>query len=143
MRIRRYKLTWSLVNSQAYAQAYINRPIQPLSTTLGLLSCGVQLGKRTSLTYQDSCGEQLGFQDQDRDSLPPSATQPPARRLHPCRSQQPFYVLNYVSLRVRLPQAFHAPTRDLVAKGGASVPQRFTAQPNAHLHGGIGVIYKH
>ena len=29
------QLTWSLVNSQAYAQAYINRPIQPLSTTLG------------------------------------------------------------------------------------------------------------
>ena len=35
MKIRRSKLTWSLVNSQAYTQAYINRPIQPLSTTLG------------------------------------------------------------------------------------------------------------
>ena len=35
MRIRRCQLTWSLVNSQAYAQAYINGPIQPLSTTLG------------------------------------------------------------------------------------------------------------
>ena len=35
MKIRRSKLTWSLVNSQAYTQAYINRPIQPFSTTLG------------------------------------------------------------------------------------------------------------
>ena len=35
MKIRRSKLTWSLVNSEAYPQAYINRPIQPLSTTLG------------------------------------------------------------------------------------------------------------
>ena len=92
--------------------------------------------------------EQLGFQDQDRDSLPPSATQPPARCLYrsgsiPARASSPSYVLNYVSLRVRLPQAFHALTSDLVAKGGASVPQRFTAQPNAHLHGGIGMMYKH
>ena len=35
MIIRRSKLTWSLVNSQAYTQAYINRPIQTLSMTLG------------------------------------------------------------------------------------------------------------
>ena len=34
MIIHRSKLTWSLVNSQAYAQAYINRPIQTLSMTL-------------------------------------------------------------------------------------------------------------
>ena len=45
----------------------------------------------------------------------------------------------FVSHRVRLPQAFHAPTNDLVVKGDATALQRYTAQPNAHLHGGIGV----
>ena len=35
MRIRHSKLDQTLVNLQAYAQAYINRPTQPLSTTLG------------------------------------------------------------------------------------------------------------
>ena len=32
MRIRRFNLDQMLVNLQAYAQAYINRPTQPLST---------------------------------------------------------------------------------------------------------------
>ena len=32
-------------------------------------------GDRTSLTYQDPCSEQRRRQDQDRDHLPPSATQ--------------------------------------------------------------------
>ena len=57
----------------------------------------------------------------------------------PCPSQQPFYDLTCVSHRVRLPQVLHAPTSDSVAKGDANALQRYTAQPNAHLHGGIGV----
>ena len=57
----------------------------------------------------------------------------------PCPSQQPFYDLIFVSHRVRLPQALHAPTSDSVAKGDANAVQRYTAQTNAHLHGGIGV----
>ena len=35
MIIRPFNLTWSLVNPQAYARAYINRLTQTLSTTLG------------------------------------------------------------------------------------------------------------
>ena len=31
----------------------------------------------------------------------------------------------------------------LSRKSGANALQRYTAQPNAHLHGGIGVMYKH
>ena len=103
----------------------------PSARHLGLLSCGVQLGKRTSLTYQDSGASSSDSRTRTGIVYP----------LQP-RSRQPD-VLNYVSLRVRLPQAFHAPTSDLVAKGGASILQRFIAQPNAHLHGGIGVMYKH
>ena len=61
----------------------------------------------------------------------------------PCQSQQPFYGQIFIHPRVRLPQAFHAPTSDLVARGDATAPQCYTAQPNAHLHGGIGVTYKH
>ena len=62
----------------------------------------------------------------------------------PCPSQQPFYALIFVSQRVlrshvRLPQAFHAPTGNLVANGDATALQRYSAQPNAHLHGGMGV----
>ena len=37
------------------------------------------------------------------------------------------------------PTSLHAPTSDLVARGDATAPQRYTAQPNAHLPGGIGV----
>ena len=63
----------------------------------------------------------------------------------PCPSQQPFYALIFVSQRVlrsrvRPPQAFHTPTAgDLVANGDATALQRYSAQPNGHLHGGIGV----
>ena len=60
---------------------------------------------------------------------------------HLCQSQQPFIVKNH-GPRVRLPQAPHDLTGDLVAKGAEIALQRFTAQPNAHLHGGAGVIYK-
>ena len=70
MKIRHSKLAQTLVNSQAY----INRPIQTLSTTLGPTPQCEQLGNRASLTYQDSSSEQLGLQDQARDCLPPSAT---------------------------------------------------------------------
>ena len=58
-----------------------------------------------------------------------------------CQSQQPFIVKNH-GPRVRLLQAPHAPTGDLVAKGTGIALHRFTAQPDAHLHGGAGVIYK-
>ena len=64
-----------------------------------------------------------------------------SRWKHPCQSQQPFIVQNH-GLRVRLPQASHALTGDLVANGVGIALQRYTAQPNAHLHGGAGVIYK-
>ena len=43
---------------------------------------------------------------------------------------------------MRLPQASHELTSDLVAKGEGTALQRYTAQPNAHLHGGAGVLYK-
>ena len=67
----------------------------------------------------------------------------------PCQSQPPFYALTYVYQRVirsrrKLPRTFHAPTGDLVASGEETALQRYSAQPNAHLHGGIGVTkYKH
>ena len=36
----------------------------------------------------------------------------------PCQSQQPFYAQTFIHLRVRLPQAFHAPPDDLIVNGG-------------------------
>ena len=58
----------------------------------------------------------------------------PAALLCPDLQQQP---------RVKLPQASHAPPDDTVVKGVEIAPQQSTAPPNAHLHGGTGVIYKH
>ena len=46
--------------------------------------------------------------------------------------------------RRKLPRTFHAPSGDLVARGDETALQQYSAQPNAHLHGGIGVTkYKH
>ena len=48
------------------------------------------------------------------------------------------------SSRRKLPHTFHTPTGDLVANGEETALQRYSAQPNSHLHGGIGVTkYKH
>ena len=58
----------------------------------------------------------------------------------PCQSQQPFYAQIHVNLRVRLPQTLHAPPDDLVVSSAVIALQRYTALPNAHLHGGTGVI---
>ena len=89
MRIRRSNLTQTLVNSQAYAQAYINRSTQPLSTTLGphpsKRAAWIQ-GLPLLLSYQDFRSEQLRFPDKDRDHLPPSATPTTSWRLHRRRS---------------------------------------------------------
>ena len=60
-----------------------------------------------------------------------------------CQSPQPFYAQIFSSsLRARLPQASHAPPDDTVINGAVIALQRFTALPNAHLHGGTGVRYK-
>ena len=44
--------------------------------------------------------------------------------------------------RVRFPQTSHDLHSVLDAKGAVNALQRYTAQPNAHLHGGAGVFYK-
>ena len=67
----------------------------------------------------------------------------------PCQSQPPFYALTYVNQRVthshrKLSRTFHTPSGDLVERGDETALQQYSAQPNAHLHGGIGVTkYKH
>ena len=58
------------------------------------------------------------------------------------------YALTYVNLRVlrsrrKLLQTFHEPTGDLVASDEGIAQQRYSVQPNAHLHGGIGVTKKY
>ena len=70
--------------------------------------------------------------------------QPRSRRpdtTPPCQSQQPF-VEQISSPRVRFPQTSHELQSDLVAKGEGIALQRYTTQPNAHLHGGASVLYK-
>ena len=62
----------------------------------------------------------------------------------PCQSQQPFYALTYLNLRVlrslrKLLQTFNELTGDLVANVDETAQQRYSDQPIAHLHGGIGV----
>ena len=146
MIIRPSILTRSLVNRQAYSQAYINRPFQTLSTTLGPhpsqrtawikgLPLLPELQKRAAPVPGPGLGLSTPFSHAN-DILTYAS-----RWKHPCQSQQPFIVQNY-GPRVRLPQASHGHTGDLVASGVGIAPQRYTAQPNAHLHGGAGVIHK-
>ena len=138
--------TRTLVNRQSYSQAYINRPFQTLSTTLGPhplqriawikgLPLLPELQKRAAQVPVTGPGLSTPF-SHTNDVLTYAS-----RWKHPCQSQQPFIVQN-CSPRVRLPQASHAPTSDLVASDVEIAPRRYTAQPNAHLHGGAGVIYK-
>ena len=146
MIIRPSILTRSLVNRQAYSQAYINRPFQTLSTTLGPypsqrtawikgLPLLPELQKRAAPVPGPGPGLYTLFSHVN------DAQTSASRWKHPCQSQQPFIVQN-CGPRVKLPQASHAPTGDLVASGVGIALQRYTAQPNAHLHGGAGVIYK-
>ena len=146
MKIRPFNLTRSLVNRQAYSQAYINRPFQTLSTTLGSHLLGRAAQKKDLPLLPELLGRAAQVPGPGQESSTPfshvNAAQTSASRWkHPCQSQQPFIVQNH-GLRVRLPQASHALTGDLVANGVGIALQRYTAQPNAHLHGGAGVIYK-
>ena len=146
MKICPSNLTRSLVNRQAYSQAYINRPFQTLSTTLGTHLLGRAAQKKDLPLLPELLGSAAQVPGPGQELSTPfshvKAVQTSASRWkHPCQSQQPFIVKNH-GLRVRLPQASHALTGDLVAKGAEIALQRFTAQPNAHLHGGAGVIYK-
>ena len=148
MKIRPSNLTRSLVNSQAYSQAYINRPFQTLSTTLGPTLLQRQARSQdlphlpeTLQRAAQATGAGLGlftpFNHAVNDLTSTSRWKPL------CPSQQPFYVQTFSSsLRVRLPQASRAPPDDTVVKGVVIALQRFTAPPNAHLHGGTGVRYK-
>ena len=146
MKIRPSNLTRSLVNLQAYSQAYINRPFQTLSTTLGPHLLGRAAQKKDLPLLPELLGHAAQVPGPGQELSTPfshvKAIQTSASPWKPlCQSQQPFIVKNH-GPRVRLPQAPHALTGDLVAKGAEIALQRFTAQPNAHLHGGAGVIYK-
>ena len=146
MKIRPFNLTRSLVNRQAYSQAYINRPFQTLSTTLGSHLLGRAAQKKDLPLLPELLGRAAQVPGPGQESSTPfshvNAAQTSASQWkHPCQSQQPFIVQNH-GLRVRLPQASYALTGDLVANGVGIALQRYTAQLNAHLHGGAGVIYK-
>ena len=146
MKIRPFNLTRSLVNRQAYSQAYINRPFQTLSTTLGSHLLGRAAQKKDLPLLPELLGSAAQVPGPGQESSTPfshvnAAQTSVSRWKHPCQSQQPFIVQNH-GLLVRLPQASHALTGDLVANGVGIALQRYTAQPNAHLHGGAGVIYK-
>ena len=65
----------------------------------------------------------------------------------PCQSQQPFYVLTCPILKVlcsrrKLLQTSNELQGELVASVEETALQRYSDQPNAHLHGGIGVTSK-
>ena len=115
--------TWA--NSSAATRAEIGPP----SPTRNLAASSAGDRSRTGIIYPP-------FSHAVNDLTSVSRSKPP------CQSQQPFDAQNFSSLRVRLPQAFHAPPDDSVVSGAVIAPQRFTAQPNAHLHGGTGVNYK-
>ena len=148
MKIRPSNLTRSLVNLQAYSQAYINRPFQTLSTTFGPTLLQRQARSQdlphlpeTLQRAAQATGAGLGLFTPFSHAV--NAPTSVLRWKPLCPSQQPFYAQTFSSsLRVRLPQASHAPPDDIVVNGVVIALQRFTAPPNAHLHGGTGVRYK-
>ena len=147
MIIRPSNLTRSLVNRQAYSQAYINRPFQTLSTTLGSHLLGRAAQKKDLPLLPELLGHAAQVPGPGQESFTPFSharnVQIPTStsKLLPCLNLLPFNETTPCP-RVRFPQTSHDLHSVLHAKGVVSAHQRYTAQPNAHLHGGAGVLYK-
>ena len=135
------------MNPQAYAQAYINRLFQTLSTTLGSHLLGRAAQKKNLPLLPELLGRAAQGPGQGQESSTPcnhandvqilTSTWKllPYQNLLPCNETTP-------CPRVRFPQTSLGLHSVLHAKGAVNALLRYTAQPNAHLHGGAGVSYK-
>ena len=147
MKICPSNLVRSLVNRQAYSQAYINRPFQTLSTTLGSHLLGRTAQKKDLPLLPELPGRTARVPGPGQESSSPfnhvNAVQTPTStsKLLPCLSLLPCNETTPCP-RVRFPQTSLDLHSVLHAKGDANALQRYIAQPNAHLHGGAGVLYK-
>ena len=149
MRIRRSKSAWSPVEIWAYISRQLQTQIRILGPTLLRRTAQKQdlphlpgPLRRTARNPEPGQGLFTPFSHAADILMFAQRWKPP------CPSQQPFYALTYGNLRVlrsrrKLLQTSHEPTGDLVASDEGIAQQRYSVQPNAHLHGGIGVTKKY
>ena len=114
------------MNPQAYAQAYINRLFQTLSTTLGPHLSG-RAARKKNLPLLPELSTPCNHAN---DVQIPALTWKllPCQNLLPCNETTP-------CPRVRFPQTSLDLHSVLHAKGAVNALQRYSAQPNAHSTG--------
>ena len=121
------------MNLQAYAQAYINRLFQTLSTTLGSHLLGRAAQKKNLPLLPELLGRTAQGPAKDRNRLPPATT---PRRPDTCINVEAAALPEPAALQRddpppsrEVPTDLTRPAQRLARKGAVNALQRYTAQP--------------